>query len=159
MQRMRSCTSAAGSTRTPKKHAASACATRWYVLLLLTQVNLAAVATFAVLGYLPRASAFLSFLSTLYTLWSLAWRRPPSLVLLGLALCLPLGAHLSLTSHYATAQAAWAAHTFGFQDAPQLPRATPHEVVALLGGVVWTLPIWHGLCVTTESLALPTQST
>lgn len=122
-------------------------------------MNLAALATFTVLGYLPWASALLSLSSTLYTLWSLAWRRQPSLVLLGLALCLPLGAHLSLTSHYATAQAAWAAHTFGFQDAPQLPRATPHEVVALLGGVVWTLPIWHGLCVTTESLALPTQST
>lgn len=106
-------------------------------------------------GYLPNTAASMALASSVYTLWSLAIGVRLS-VFLGVAWCLPLGAHWVLTAHYADAQAAWTAHLYGTHDAPLLPRAAPHEVVALLAGIVWALPVWHLLCVTTEHLALPT---
>ena len=69
-----------------------------------------------------------------------------------------IGAHWTLVSHYAHAQSAWTAHLYGFQnDAPKLPRAAPHDVVALLAGTIWGLPLYHLVCITTEQLVLPTR--
>lgn len=124
---------------------------------VLTQGNVGVLVLFWVLGYIPHAAAVLALISSLYTLASLASGATPRVVVLGLAWCLPLGAHWTLMAHYARAQAAWAAHVYGLHDAPQLPRAAPHDVVALLGGAVWALPVWHLLCLTTERLSLPTE--
>lgn len=126
----------------------------------LTQANVGVLVALWALGYVPMRAAALAGASTAYTVYALASDAAPTHVaVLGAAWCLPLGAHWSLVAYYARAQAAWAAHLYGLAGgAPALPRATPHEVVALLAGTVWALPLYHVLCLTTERLALPTQT-
>lgn len=122
------------------------------------QWNLGSLAWLYMQGYLPRVCAACGLASTLYAMYTLRSKATLPLWSLAVGMGCPLAAHWALTSHYAHAQHAWTAHELGLQDAPLLPRAAPHDVVAVLAGTVWALPVWQAMCATTENWALPVRA-
>lgn len=70
---------------------------------------------------------------------------------------IPAVAHIQITSFYATAAGHWAVHAQGWAPRPDSPSMHSQEVVALLAGSVWALPVWLFLGESAAEWALPTQ--
>ena len=115
-------------------------------------------------GYIPPVAYALctaALAHHVYLLWNAAWPShvPTSSGLLRVtpSIILPVIAHTQITSYYATAAGAWAVHMRGWSLAPSMPSLRSHEVVALLAGSVWALPLWLTLGECTAEWSLPTQ--
>ena len=70
---------------------------------------------------------------------------------------IPAVAHVQITSFYAAAAGHWAIHAQGWAPQPESPKLNSQEVVALLAGSVWALPVWLFLGESAAEWALPTQ--
>ncbi|PKI85744.1 hypothetical protein MVES_000259 [Malassezia vespertilionis] len=115
------------------------------------------VLLFYVFGYLPTAVLVLVIVCTARSLWMPAFPRSSALSQCLHWICsigVPMAAHMSLTLHYSAAQKAWAANRYAGAEVPQLPHATPHQVVAMLGGLIWFLPLWECIRHTTQNWSL-----
>ena len=103
-------------------------------------------------GHMPTGALVLCVLATAHHLYVLAPEHWPARAegrggvrAIGTLLpsyALPLMAHAVITSHHTRAAQAWALHAHLGGAAPETPPASSLEVVALLAGVVWTLPVW-----------------
>lgn len=137
---------------------------RW-IGVRYAQVQLGLVLLMYVCGHLPLPAAVLCASLGVYGLicmWPATWpsqSRPPIVARAVWGVGVPLAAHASLTSHYGGVQHAWIAHAHGLaQEAPSLPYAQAHEVVALIAGLVWALPVYQFVSETTQTWSLPTRT-
>jgi len=131
----------------------------------LTQLHLVWIPLLWLEGYVPTQAAVLCAASTLHALWVMSpavWparrdrTRLPAVVHTSVSFVLPLCAHMALTSHYGQVQGAWAELRHGMRhDVPLLPETRALEVVALIAGLVWALPVWQFVSETTQEWMLP----
>ncbi|WFD34981.1 erv26 super protein [Malassezia cuniculi] len=115
-------------------------------------------------GYIPTGAYALCSLALahhIYILRDVSWptHEPSSTGALRLlpSVILPAIAHVKITSYYAAAAGDWAVHRQGWAQEPSSPNLKSHDVVALLAGSVWTLPVWLFLGESAAEWALPTQ--
>lgn len=138
--------------------------TRW-LGLRFALLQLALLPVLALSGYVPLGAAALCAATYVYSLWSMrsvSWplQRPPVALRVVLGLVVPLLAHATLAAQYGQSQQLWLAHAHDLTThrAPWLPHAHPHQVVALLSGVVWSLPLFQWVSETTQEWSLPAQT-
>lgn len=112
-------------------------------------------------GHLSWSAGLLCLISTMYSAISMAqsrWplQRPAAVWRWTLGLGAPLAAHAALTRLYRDAQHAWLLHDHGLHaHAPALPNVAPWQVVALIAGLVWVLPVYQWVSETTQAWSLP----
>lgn len=88
-----------------------------------------------------------------HTRWPL--QRPKAVWRYTLGLAVPLVSHAVLTRMYRDAQHAWVAQAHIGDETPPFPHADPMQVVALIAGLVWVLPVYQWVSETTQAWSLP----
>lgn len=112
-------------------------------------------------GHLSWSAGLLCAASTVYSAVSMAhaqWplQRPAAVWRWTLGLGVPLAAHAALTRYYRDAQHAWLLHGHAPHGPPPTqPYAEPLQVVALIAGLVWVLPVYQWVSETTQGWSLP----
>lgn len=100
------------------------------------------------------ASTLYSAASMAHTQWPM--QRPAAVWRWAFGLGMPLAAHAALTRFYRDAQHTWLLHGHATHGpSPAAPYVEPLQVVALIAGLVWVLPLYQWVSETTQGWSLP----